>query len=385
MVSTRAETQEVAEFALGLAPADPQTHYAAAVIYNRTFLADDQQRSLAEYQSAVALSPRNYLLWLDYGKALGRSGDSEGAEAALRRAQQLAPNYSAVQWALGNLLFRNGKTDEGFSQIRLAVEGDRTYAAPAAAFAYQYFDGDLNSVRNVIGSSPEANTSLALLLARAKRLDEAVNVWLSMGHSVDDEIMLSAARSLTAELVSAKRFALAMQVGSMLYPDSQLKAESLHDGGFEEGIKLEGADIWEWQIKAGAQPQPLQSTAGVHGGTRSLVLRFSSNDGASLRQLSQTIVVTPHRSYILSGFYRSEIKTSSPLVWQVTSAADNSVLREVLLNNESTQWTPFTASFTVPANSDGVVVRFAVKSCGSAICPINGSLWFDDFALTAVQ
>jgi hypothetical protein len=176
-----------------------------------------------------------------------------------------------------------------------------------------------------------------------------------------------------------------MQVSSALHPQAQLKAEVLNNGGFEEDIKLEGADAWEWQISAGSQPQPLQSTAGPRSGAKSLVLRFSSNDGASLRQLSQTVVVKPHATYNLSGFYRSDIKTSSHLVWQVANAADNTVLAETGLNTDAAQWTSFNTKFSVPAESDAIVVRFIVKGCGSAICPINGSVWLDDLLLEPVQ
>jgi len=382
MVSTRAQTLDVAEFAVGLGPSDPQTHYAAAVIYDRTFLAEDQQRSVSEYETAVSLSPHNFLLWLEYGKALGRAGDLERAEAALRRAQELAPNYSSVKWALGNLLLRNNKIEEGFSQIRSAAEGDHTYAAPAAAFAYQYFDGDLARVRSVTATSAETTVALALLLGGAKRLDDAVAVWQSIDHSQDDENMTSAGRSLVTELISAKRFGLAMQIRSSQDTDGRARPEVLLDGGFEEDIKLEGATPWEWQISPGVQPQPLQTTAGPHDGSKCLLLRFASNDGASLRQLSQTVVVRPLSAYTLNGFYRSEIKASSRLVWQVVNAADGAVLAETAINNETAQWTPFTAKFTLPDSSDGIVIRFMVNGCGSAICPISGSVWFDDLTLT---
>src|SRR5262245_36770735 len=96
MVSLRADRTEIADIAVGLAPDDPQTHYAAAVLYDKTFLPQDQARSLSEYEMAVSRAPENYLLWLEYGKALARGGDAEKAEAALRRAEKLAPNYSVV-------------------------------------------------------------------------------------------------------------------------------------------------------------------------------------------------------------------------------------------------------------------------------------------------
>ena len=265
MVSTRADRIDIADVAVGFAPADPQTHYAAAVLYDQTFIAADQQRSLNEYEQAVALSPNNYILWLEYGKALERNGDAARAETALERALDLPPNYSAVQWALGNLLVRNGKTVAGFEQIQKAVEGNPDFAGSAAAFAYQFFDGDLDRTRSVAGSSPRANAALALLLARQKRFNEAAAIWQTVGQPSNDDSIVSAGTSLVSEFITAKKFTLTQKVGSALDPSSASTPEKIRDGGFEEAIKLEGATPFEWRIEPGIQPQVLQSTSQPHG------------------------------------------------------------------------------------------------------------------------
>jgi tetratricopeptide (TPR) repeat protein len=380
MVSTRADTIEVANLAIDWAPSDPQTHFTAAVLYDRTFLPDDQRRSLSEYETALALSPHNYLLWLEFGKALSRSGDLDRAETAFREAQKLAPNYSSVSWALGNLLVRKGNESDGFEQISRAVDGDPSLAAPAAAFAYQYFDGDLTRVRGLIGNSPEAIPALATLLAKNKRYEDAVEIWKTLPVRSDSESVQNAGRTLVNELVSAKKFNLAMQVVNSLDPAVSIAPEQIHDGGFEEGIKLENADPFEWRFSAGSQPQPLQSTSQPHGGGKSLVLRFNSGDGNGLRQMSQTVTVKPNSKYIFRGFYRAaDLKASSDLVWQVIGASGQ--IAEVPLGRVATDWSEFKGAFTVPSDSEGVEIRLVVKNCGSAICPISGSVFLDDVEL----
>ena len=383
MASTRADRGPIADVAVDWAPSDPQTHFAAAVLYDRTFIAADQQRSLSEYEQAVALSPHNYLLWLEFGKALERSGDRSRAEAALERALELAPNYAAVQWALGNLLVRNGHTAAGFDQIRKAVDGDPQFAGSAASFAYQYFSGDLDQARSVAGSSDRANAALALLLAREKRFDEAAGVWQSIGQVRDESIAMTG-KSLVNELISAKRFGSALNVSNSLDASSNFAAEKIYDGGFENAVKLEGGSPFEWQIGQGTQPQVLQSTSQPHAGSRSLVLRFSSNDGTGLRSVSQTVVVRPGSKYTFSGFYRSDLKADGKIVWQVAAASNDEVLSEIPLVGTA-EWTAFSGSFQSPSNSDAVVIRLIVKSCGSALCPINGSVWIDDLDLKATR
>jgi len=379
MISTRADTTDVADLAVSLGPSDPQTHYTAAVLYDKTFLAADQQRSMSEYETALALSPHNYLLWLEYGKALSRNGEFERAEAALRQAQALAPNYASVAWALGNLLVRSRKDTEGFEQIRRAIDGDPTLAAPATAFAYQYFDGDLSQIKQFAGASTEANASLASLLTKNKRFDDAVSVWRSIVGKTDTETTRVAGRSLVIELIAANKYQLAAEVQNSLGETDAIAAGTVHDGSFEEGLKLENAGPFDWKFTAGAQPQPLQSTAQPHGGARSLVLRYGSNDGSGLKQVSQTVIVKPGGKYTLHGFYRSDLKTSSQIVWQV--AALNNAIAEIPVGTVANNWTEFGVNFEVPPNVDGVDLRVVVKGCGSAICPINGGLWLDDISL----
>ncbi len=52
-IALRAGYKEVAEFAVALAPNDPQTHYAVAIYNEKTFLPEDLQKSLAEYEQAT--------------------------------------------------------------------------------------------------------------------------------------------------------------------------------------------------------------------------------------------------------------------------------------------------------------------------------------------
>ena len=378
MVALRADRIDIADMSVNWAPADPQTHFAAAVLYDKTFLPQDEARSLAEYERSVAHSPDNYLLWLEYGKALSRSGDADRAEAAFRQALALAPNYAVVHWTLGNALVRDGKSDEGFAEITKAVAGDSSYAKPAVTLAYNFFDGDLSRTRKVIGQDPAVDATLALTLANDKRFDDAVSVWTSMGSAASDDQLSEARTALTSNLLSAKRFVQARRVSSTAIA----AVGGINDGGFEQNVKLQSSGPFDWQITDGTQPQIAQSTRQPHGGERSLVLVFSSNDGSNLRQISQIVPVESGKKYAFEGFYHAELKSESPMVWQIVDASSGNVLASVPLKDPAADWVRFTASFTTPADTDGVTLRLARQSCSSSICPINGSIWFDDLSLS---
>ncbi len=177
MAAMRTDLPEIADLATRLGPDDSQTHFTAAALYEKTFLPEDFQRSLTEFEKAAALSPANYILWLELGKARRRAGDTSGAETALRYAVSLAPNYAAPRWALGNTLVRQGRADEGFAELRAAAAANPTYAAAAVRSALQTLDGDLTQINNAIGDGPEIRGALIAELTRAKRLDEAFRIW----------------------------------------------------------------------------------------------------------------------------------------------------------------------------------------------------------------
>ena len=173
----RAEFKPVADWLIQMAPGDPQTHLTAARIYQRTFDSGDLARSLNEYEMAAALSPYNYLNWADLGKARSLNGDSDGAEAAYKRALQLAPNYAAVQWVYGNSLIRQGKTDEGFSLIAKAAAANSDYSQPAVTTALQIFENDTGQVMRSLGDTNVTNAALATALVGQMHFEEAYAAW----------------------------------------------------------------------------------------------------------------------------------------------------------------------------------------------------------------
>src|SRR5262249_10486400 len=149
----------------------------AARIYQKTFDTGDLERSLNEYEMAAALSPYNYLVWADLGKARSLNGDPDGAEAAYAHALQLAPNYAAVQWVYGNSLIRKGKTDEGFSLVAKAALSNPEYSQPAVTTALQISDNDVGGVRQSLGDTDVTNSALASVLSSGMHFEESFAAW----------------------------------------------------------------------------------------------------------------------------------------------------------------------------------------------------------------
>ncbi len=379
-IATRSQYKEIAEFAAALGPSDPQTHLTFAVLLEKTFFPEDLPQSLTEFETAVALSPFDFNLWLELGRARDRAGDAAGAEKALRRALQLAPNYARVAWTLGNFLLRQERTDEAFELIRRACDSDAQYANPAVASAWQVFGGDIGKLRELAGGSRNLRASLASYLAREKRFDESVEIWRTLSEEDRNVDLKANGDEIRREMLAANRYrdAAGMSAG-------QFRSGVLHNGDFEGPFTLQSPSIFEWRIGDGSEPQVAVDPAQKHDGNLSLVLVFNSSDGASFRGLSQTVALEPGRAYQLKGYYRSDLKASATVKWSISTAADGKVVGESSAIDPKADWTEFSVLFTVPTATDGVIIGLQRSTCTSPICPITGKVWFDSMKITEIE
>jgi len=382
-ISARAEQRELAELAADLAPSDPQSYYALAVLDEKSFLPEDVPKSLREFEQAVALSPNDYRLWFALGRARERSGDAEGAESAMRQALALAPHYAQVQWAVGNVLLRRGKTDEAFAEIRRAVESDAAFANPAVSTAWQFFDGDLSQISRAVGDSPQAKSTVSAFLARQKRFDEAFQAWNTLSESDKRETYRQGSDELLKHLLQAKKFrdALSVQTQIDLSETEKPAVEKIANAGVETKVNTGNPSVFEWQIAEGTQPTIGVDDKHKKSGNFSLVIAFNSANGQDFRAVQQTVVVAPNEKYRFEVFFRSELKTTATLKWEIVDAADGKILATTEAIAGNSDWSALKAAFTASPNTEAVTIRLARMNCNAAICPIAGKVWFDDFSL----
>ena len=382
--TARPETRFVVDWLIRTSPNDPQTHYGAALVFQKTFNPDDLARSLAEYQQAAELSPNNYLMWLALGKARNLDGDADGALAAYKRALELAPNYSSVQWICGNALIRQGRTEEAFELIAKAAESDKQYSQPAADIAYQVYGGDTAKVRQSLGDTDATNASLAMLLTGTGNYDEAVEIWSKISDRSTKQKDLSA--SLAAKLADAKRYRLAARVLSDLTENDDEKPATgtINNGGFESGVKLKNAGLFEWQIADGAQPQIGLSETQAHGGKYNLWMLFNTFDTNAFRSVVKTVPVVPGADYEFSVFYRSDLKGQGTLRWEIVNAAMLWPVAGTPPMVPAGEWTEISIQFRAPEDTDGIVIRLARDGCTGPSCPMNGKVSVDDLSLKSL-
>jgi tetratricopeptide (TPR) repeat protein len=383
-IAENTTSKEVAEFATNLSPYDSTTYYRLASIEEKSFFTDDLLKSLSDYEKALSVSPNDYRLWLALGKARERSGDDTGAEKALRKALELAPNYSEVHWTLGNTLLRRGNIDESFVQIRQAVENDPVYIQPAVVAAWQTFDGDVGQISQKIGDSTQIKAGLATFLAKQKMFDEAIIFWNSLPDQEKLTTYKTSGEEFLAKLIEAKKYREALNVQTQISSgdDEKHPVGNIFNGDFERDVKSANASIFDWQISTGQQPQIGMDDLQKHSGNRSLVLFFNSPTAQEFRQIQQTIVVEPGKTYKFDSFYQADLKALSTFKWEIIDANDGKVLGATgEAKTSSPNWAALTAGFTTSPSTQAIIVRLAQIPCKSGICPISGKIWFDDLSL----
>ena len=383
-IAARAPLKEVAELSVDLSPNDPQTHYALAVLTETSFLLEDLPKSLAAFERATALAPSDFRLWLELGKSRERNGDAAGAELALKKSLALAPNYAEVQWRLGNVLLRRGKTEEAFDEMRKAAESSNVYSAAFMKTLWGISGGDLESVKRHLGASIVLNSKLALSLAYQKRYDEALELWNSLPAGEKKTLLKTTGEELAGLMLAAKNYRAVLLIQQSVAEQTEAETFApgkIFNGGFESEVRRGQANVFDWQIADGAQPQIGFDDREKLGGSRSLVVIFNSPTGKDFRPVSQTIVVEAKRKYVFESFYKSDLKTIATVHWEIIDASTDKILATTAGAAAAVGWTPLKTEFVTAETTQAVTVRLGRETCKSLLCPISGKIWFDDFSL----
>jgi tetratricopeptide (TPR) repeat protein len=378
----RVDDKEIAKMAAAWAPDDPQTHFALAALYEKGFLPDDAAGAAGAYERAAALSSSDYRYWLPLARAREHSGDIAGAESALRRALTLAPNYAQVHWALGNVLLREGRTDEAFAEMRQAIDGNAAFAVTAAGIALQFSDEGYLAILEKFGNAPAMKAAMALTLARQKKFDESLALWNSLSEEDRNISFKENGGQLSALLLAEKKFRHLVQMNSSSGQGDPAAPVigAFTNAGFEIPIDIADIFTFNWLIAPGPQPVIGVDDKQKHSGNFSLVMIFAKGSGREFRQISQTVAVDSGASYRFRVFIRSEIKTTGALRWEIVDVNSGEVIAATKdISAENNGWEELSADLKTGAQTEGIIVRLVRSGCQN--CSVEGKIWFDDLSL----
>lgn len=376
---------ETAQLAVAMAPKDPFTHWRLANLIQKELPPDQLSRSVAEYEKAVSLSPNDYRLWMDLGAALEEAGEAEKAEKALRQAVKLAPSYAYPRWLLGNLLLRFDRYPEAFAELRLASEGNREFQSQLFNVAWQLNKDDFESLKSAIGNTPETHAQFSKYLVERGRFDEGLRLWNTLT-AIEKRESRSTSDSIISSLIQSKRYHQAVEIWNDVAPGVSYRAESGHiiDGGFEEGVAHGPQAVFGWQVQPTSQLQIGIDAGQGHSGNRSLRIFFQVRSHVDEIKVAQLVPVEPDSQYDFECYVKTDKLQSAatPIVFIVDAGAFTSLATSDAVADGSNNWQRVALSFKTGAKTEAITIKVDRASCGeNQICPIFGTVWYDDFNL----
>ena len=374
---------EMAQLAARWAPRDPMVRWRLGSLEEKTFNPDNLPTAVREYQAAVEASPYDYRYWMEFGHALETTGDSGGAEQALRRALELAPAYAHPRWVYGNFLLREGRTDEAFQELSRAANADEVMRPSVFTLAWQLYKGDLDAIIKAV-PSPVVRLQFVVYLIGGNNFDEAARVL----HSVNEEDRREHSQ-VTADIIKSltqkHHFHAALAILREVESDkSQLPTpEKVWDGGFEKPLVPKDERPFHWLFTPSGLAQ-MSIDMDAHSGNGSLRIVFKAPGKMEIIPISQTIIVEPDTQYRLQFYQRSAdlVSAATPSV-AVIDLGDNTALAGAPgIASGTHDWQVVTLDFKTK-KTDGIILGIYRGSCGEgqAICPIFGTVWYDDFNL----
>ncbi|HKZ81524.1 MAG TPA: tetratricopeptide repeat protein [Pyrinomonadaceae bacterium] len=383
-LSAEQSNAEAARLAVRLAPQDPLTHWRLGDFIQRRLSPDQLPSAVKEYETAVSLSPNDYRFWMALGTCLEQIGEDDKAEQALRRSLALAPSYSYPRWYLGNLLLRSARYEEAFAELKQASQADSNLRPQLFNLAWEVYNKDPNALKVAVGNEAEVRAQFSLYLVGRQRFEQGVELW--NGLSVEEKrANQKNGEAVIAALIAAKHFHEAMNVWNDLAPRPAARAAlgRLVDGGFEDNISSSLRAVFGWQVQSTQHAQIGIDPNQAHGGNRSLRIAFGVTTKLDSLEISQLIAVVPDTQYDLQYFVRTEkLKSAATPRVTITDATDGSILATSPAAPEATDWQAFSVNFKTGTKSQAVVMSLTRASCyESDICPIFGTVWYDDFNL----
>jgi len=377
---------DVAHRAMSMAPSDPLTRWRMAEVSLKNLPLDRQSEAIAEYEKAVSLSPNDYRYWMSLGTAYERAGESAKAEEALKRAVALAPSYAYPHWFLGNLLLRNARYDEAFAELRLASAADSEFQPQQFNLVWAIYSDDPEALKNAVGPTSAARAAFALYLLSQKQFEAGLRLWNALSNEEKKANKDTAAEIITS-LASNYRFHDALNVWNDIANEKyRTEIGRVFDGSFEEDVEYAPEVLFGWQIRNAPQMQIGIDPNRNHGGARSLKLMFQVRSNLSEVHVFQLVPVQPRTEYDVEWYVSTDqLETGRAPQVDILDPTTNGVLvSSPTAPRGTSNWNRVSFSFKTGETTEAVTIRIVRFSCAdenTPVCPIFGSVWYDNFSI----
>jgi Tetratricopeptide repeat len=374
------DAEAAADSSISSTPKDAEAHWTRGIVANYM---RSGPAALREFELAVSLRPRDYYLWLELGLAQDQEGNQQAALASFNESIRLAPFYAQPRWLRGNLLFRLGRYDEAFADLRQAAVSNPELLPALIDLSWGAAKKDAGTTEKLLQPLNETtHYELAMFFANHDKPDEALAQFRSAG-----AIPAEFRRKLVKDLLAAGATQQAFDVWRSSAGESSLTKGSIFDGGFEGTLNLDESGFG-WRL-ASTQSGVAFSLDGNQpdSGTRSLRITLTGHTYPAVELVSQLIPVEPNIFYKLSFAARTaNIVTGGPLIVVVHDPKGKQTLaHSPTLPATTTRWQTFSFDFETRADTQTIVVSLQRENCTTEPCPVFGDINLDSFSLQRVN
>jgi len=383
--STDSNAEDVAEFAVNLAPRDPLPNWLFADTKKEIFSQDAASSTINNYKTVVKLSPFDFRWWIELGRAFEQAENYDEAEKAYVHAVELAPAYTNPHWQLGNFYLRQNLSDKAFGELKKAAETNPIYRDQVFSLAWDYYDQNTEILEQIAGNTPSVRAGLARFYAAKERAGDSLRIWNTL--SPEEKQANTAYAKVIAQAFYEKRIyrqALEFYRGLGIEPDA--KAETIQNAGFEKPIGDNKETYFSWKVSPIEKMEVKLDPTVKHEGNRSLRVSFNGYFTPTLYSVTQLVTIEPSAKYLLTFWLRTEnLKSGGTPTLEVYDANnDANIVTSAPFPIGTNDWQQVKMEFTAPANAQAVAIRTTRAFCGE-VCPIVGTFWYDDFNLQKLR
>jgi len=196
----------------------------------------------------------------------------------------------------------------------------------------------------------------------------------------------SIAMSMIETLVKAKRYHQAFEIWNSVTTNAGALAEPGHliDGGFEQNEGLLPGGMLGWQYQSVSQAQAGIDPNVARTGDKSFRIIFQVRSRLEAINVSQLVPVGPDTQYDFEYYIKTDklVSAAAPTVVVVDATDDSTLASSEAAPNGSNDWQRISLSFKTVAKSEAVRLKVSPTSCAeNSVCPIFGTVWYDDFDL----
>jgi hypothetical protein len=203
----------------------------------------------------------------------------------------------------------------------------------------------------------------------------------------DRKANLASGESIIVSLENEHRYHDALKVWNDIAGESMsAQVDRIFDSSFEEAGTYGSDAPFGWQVKSAPQVQIDIDPNKSQRGERSLRLIFQVRANAEMVQIAQLVPVEPNKEYDFEGYVSTDKleSGSTPQIEIVDPADGKTMVSSQTAPRATNNWNRLNFSFKAGEKTEAVIVRIVRYSCvneQTPICPIFGTVWYDNFSI----